>query len=215
MLVCIITFFSIQKIGAQSIPANFYKPKVDFVTGTIPSSVAIGDIDGDGKPDMVIANSGSNTISVFRNISTTGSISASSFAAKVDFVTGANPTIVIMGDVDGDGKPDLVVVNRSSDNLSVLRNTSTVGIINASSCPKVDFATGTGPLSVAIGDVDGDSKPDIVVTNYNSNTISVLRNTSISGSINGSSFAVKVDLLRRLSLLLLLLAIWMEMVNQT
>src|SRR5947207_7484184 len=101
-LACIVTFLSIQKIGAQSIPANFYKPKVDFVTGTIPFSVAISDIDGDGKPDMIVANSSSNTISVFHNTSTTGSIGASSFAAKVDFTTGNNPTIVVIADLDGD-----------------------------------------------------------------------------------------------------------------
>src|SRR5262249_13161215 len=155
----IITFLGLQKIGAQPIPANFYKPKVDFVTGTTPNSVAMGDIDGDGKFDMVIANSSSNTISVFRNISPSGSISASSFAAKVDFAAGTNPNIVAIGDVDGDGKPDLVVPNRSSDNISVLRNTSTSGSINASSfAAKVDFATGVGALSAAIGDVDGDNK---------------------------------------------------------
>ena len=194
MFACIITFSHLQKMGAQPIPANFYKPKVDFVTGTMPNSVAIGDIDGDGKRDMVVANSSSNTISVFRNISPSSSIGTSSFAAKVDFATGTNPTIVAIVDVDGDGKPDLVVPNRSSDNISILRNTSTSGSINVSSfAAKVDFATGAGALSAAVGDVDGDSKPDLVVANYNSGTISILRNTSTSGSINASSFAAKVD----------------------
>ena len=179
---------------AQSFPPNFYKPKVDFTTGAMPFSVAIGDVDGDGKPDMVIANSSSNTISIFRNTSTSGSISASSFAPKVDFVTGVNPTIVVIGDVDGDGKPDLVVPSRSSGNVSILRNTSTSGSINASSfAARVDFVTGVGALSAVIGDVDGDSKPDIVVANYNSGTTSLLRNTSTTGSINASSFATKVD----------------------
>src|SRR5687767_2516140 len=178
------------KATAQSIPVNFYKPKVDFTTGIMPASVAIGDVDGDGKPDMVIANSSSNTISVFRNTSTSGSITASSFAAKIDFATGTNPTIVAIGDVDGDGKPDLVVPNRASDNISILRNTSTTGSIDAASfAPKVDFVTGVGALSATIGDVDGDSKPDIVVANYNSGTISVLRNTSTTGSISATSFA--------------------------
>lgn len=188
-----LVLFSIEAT-TQSIPANFYKPKVDFTTSTIPSSVTIRDVDGDGKPDMVIANSGSNTISLFRNTSTTSSISASSFAARVDFATGINPTIVAIGDLDGDGKPEIVVANRSANIISVLRNTSTSGSINASSfAAKVDFATGTEPLSTVIGDVDGDSKPDLVVSNYNSNTVSVLRNTSTPGSINTSSFAAKVD----------------------
>lgn len=55
-LACIITFLSIQKNWAQLIPADFYKPKVDFITGTIPSSGAIRHVDGDGKPDLVVTN---------------------------------------------------------------------------------------------------------------------------------------------------------------
>ena len=174
------------------IPANFYKPKVDFTTSG-GSSVAIGDVDGDGKPDLVVTSQGS-TISVLRNTSTTGSISASSFAAKVDFATGTTLYYVAIGDVDGDGKPDLVVANSNFANISVLRNTSTSGSISASSfAAKVDFATGTFPTSVAIGDVDGDGKPDLVVANSGSSTVSVLRNTSTSGTIDATSFAAKVD----------------------
>ncbi|TAG97791.1 MAG: VCBS repeat-containing protein [Sphingobacteriales bacterium] len=167
--------------------------KVDFTT---PRSVAIGDLDGDGKPDLCTANAGSNSVSVLRNTSSSGSITTSSFAAKVDFATGSLPRSVAIGDLDGDGKPDLCTANAGSNSVSVLHNTSTLGSIAASSfAAEVDFTTGTQPESVAIGDLDGDGKPDLAVTNVGTgvNTVSVLRNTSTSGSIAAGSFAAKVD----------------------
>ncbi|MEO6404439.1 MAG: FG-GAP-like repeat-containing protein [Ferruginibacter sp.] len=174
-----------------------FATKVDFSTGSTPFSVAIGDVDGDGKPDLVVTNSavGINTVSVLRNTSIPGTIS---FATKVDFTTGAIPRSVAIGDIDGDGKPDLVVANNAtspaSTTISVLYNTSIMGSITASSfAAKVDFTAGTVPRSITIGDLDGDGKPDVVVTNMNSNNISVLRNTSTPGSITASSFASKVD----------------------
>ena len=168
--------------------------KVDFTTGTNPEPVAFGDVDGDGKPDLVVANYGSNTVSVFRNTSVSGSITTGSLAAKVDFVTGTLPRGVAIGDVDGDGKPDIVVGNQTSNTVSVFRNTGTPGSVTPGSfAAKVDFTTGVDPIRVSLGDLDGDGKPDLVVGNYTSSTISVFRNTSVSGAITSGSFAAKVD----------------------
>jgi len=180
--------------SSGSIVAGSFAARVDFTTGTSPISLAIGDLDGDGKPDLAVANQLAHTVSVFRNTSTSGSIVAGSFAAKVDFTTGNNPQEVVIGDLDGDGKPDLAVANNNSSTVSVLRNTSTSGSIVAGSfAATIDFTTGTNPRSVAIGDLDGDGKPDLAVANFNSNSISVFHNTSTSGSIVAGSFAAKVD----------------------
>jgi hypothetical protein len=162
-----------------------FASKVDFSTGTSPQSLAIGDVDGDGRPDLAVANNGNNTVSVLRNTSTIGKVS---FATKVDFATGTQPSFVAIGDVDADGKPDLAVANQGSSMVSVLRNTSVSGAVSFAT--KVDFSSGRLPQSLAIGDADGDGKPDLAVANLNDNTVSVLRNTSVSGSV---SFADKVD----------------------
>ena len=77
-------------------------------------------------------------------------IDTASFAAKVDFSTGTTPEAIAIGDLDGDGKPDLAVANTFSDTVSVLRNTSTSGSLSFAA--KVDFSTGNHPVSVAIGD---------------------------------------------------------------
>src|SRR5678809_606405 len=97
----LLALFISAKTTAQSIT---YKPKVDFATGADPYINAIGDIDGDGKPDVVVANSTSNTISVLRNTSGPADISASSFANKLDFGVGMRPVFVAISDLDGDGK---------------------------------------------------------------------------------------------------------------
>jgi hypothetical protein len=177
-----------------SITTGSFASKVDFATGSWPQFVAIGDLDGDGKPDLAVGNQGSNTVSVLRNTAASGSITTGSFASKVDFTTGSYPLTVAIGDLDGDGKPDLAVANSGENTVSVLRNTAISGSITSGSfAAKVDFATGSGPYSVAIGDLDGDGKPDLAVTNYSDNTVSVLRNTATSGSITTGSFASKVD----------------------
>jgi hypothetical protein len=180
---------------AGSFTASSFAPRIDLATGNLPTCTAIGDLDGDGKPDIAVSNASSNTVSVFRNIITAGSMTTSSFAAKVDFTTGTYPNAVAICDVDGDGHPDLVVANYNNNTISVLRNTSTSGSI--SFALKVDFTAGQNPCRISVGDLDGDGKSDFIITNVTgtSNTVSIFRNTSTPGSITTSSLAPKVDII--------------------
>lgn len=165
-----------------------FAAKTDFTTGQSPRSVSVGDIDGDGKLDVVVSNLSNNTVSVFKNTSTTGSIS---FATKVDFSTATQPAAISITDLDKDGKPDLVVNTVNIEGyVSVLRNTSNSGTI--SFAPKVDLqATGGSIEEIRTADIDGDAMYDIVLPNYSLNKITIFRNTSTPGNL---SFAPKVDI---------------------
>jgi len=160
----------------------------DFGVGTAPVGVAIGDLDGDNKHDLVVANNNSasgTTISVLQNTGSSGNIN---FASAVSFTTGTAPYEVVINDFDGDGKRDVAVTNWVSDSISVFQNTSSGSSISLA--VKVDFATADGPLGIAVGDFDGDTKPDIATANYGGNSISVLRNTNSPYTV---SFSSKVD----------------------
>jgi hypothetical protein len=160
-----------------------------FGTGNGPASVTVADVNGDGKPDLVVANQFGNTVSVLLNTTAPGATTLS-FAAQQTFATGNNPAAAAMADVNGDGRPDLIVVNNSDATLSVMLNTTAPGASTASFATQQTFATGSLPNSVAAADFNGDGKPDLVVANVSTKTVSVLLNTTAPGATT-PSFAVQ------------------------
>src|SRR5262249_52556135 len=153
--------------------------KTDFVTGYgNPHSVAIGDFNGDSKPDLAVANAASvPTVSVLlgKGDGTFGTVTYST-------QTGFDPYSVVIADFNGDTKPDLAVANYGTNTASVL-----LGNGDGSFGIHTDFGTGSYPASVAIGDLNGDGKFDLAVANEGSATVSVLL-----GSGNGM-FGAKND----------------------
>ncbi|MGO9450712.1 MAG: FG-GAP-like repeat-containing protein [Candidatus Binataceae bacterium] len=161
-----------------------------FATGNTPHSVTAVDVNGDGKPDLIVANSGDGTVSVLLNTTTPGATTPS-FATQQTFATGNTPHSVTAVDVNGDGKPDLIVANSADDTASVLLNTTAPGATTPSFATQQTFATGNTPYSVTAADVNGDGKPDVIVANQNDNTVSVLLNTitAPATTFDANSFA--------------------------
>jgi hypothetical protein len=175
--------------------AKSFGPRVNFTVGSNPEGIAVQDLDGDGKPEIVTANTSGGTISVLRNIGTAGIITTDSFAPAVNFAGPTSIRDVAIADLDGDGKPDVVTVNYEYGNdnvVSVFRNVSTPGNITFAS--RVDFPGPVYGYKLAIGDMDGDGKLDVVFASFaNGQSVSVYRNTSAPGSITANSFASRVD----------------------
>jgi hypothetical protein len=149
-----------------------FGPATGYHAGDSPQSLTVGDLRGDGILDLVVANSGLNQ-------SSQGSVSVllgngdGSFEPAVNYVAGSHPFAVAVGDLNGDGIPDLAVANIGS-----FGSTPSVGILlgngDGSFQAAVNYAAGLAPWSVAVGDFDGDGISDLVVTNPYSNAVSVL-----------------------------------------
>jgi hypothetical protein len=152
---------------------NFSAPAINPnpAVGIYPSSVVIGDLDGDGDLDLLAANSGSNTVSVRLN---DGQGNFLTPATNPDPIVSRFLESITVGDVDGDGDLDLLAANAYSNTVSVRLND---GRGNFSSPPtNPDPAVGDAPYSVVVGDVDGDGDLDLLTANQDSNTVSVRLN---------------------------------------
>jgi len=146
-------------------PATFAAQQ-PFATGSNPLSVAASDVNGDGRPDLLVANSSSDTgVGVAEHDGARAPPHPAS-PPQQTFATGSNPYSVAASDVNGDGRPDLLVANVSSDTVSVLLNTTAPGAATPSFAARQTFATGSNPFSVAASDVNGDGRPDLLTANY-------------------------------------------------
>ena len=160
-----------------------------FATGVGPWSVTTADVNGDGIPDLIVANVSLNTVSVLLNTTEQGA-TTQTFAAQQTFATGNRPIFVTTADVNGDGEPDLIIVNYDDNTVSVLLNTTAQGATTPTFAAQQTFATGEEPRSVTLADVNDDGRPDLIVANNAGNTVSVLLNTTAPGAIT-TSFAAQ------------------------
>ena len=135
-------------------------PPQSFPVGTTPFGIALGDLNGDGRLDVVVANRGSGDVSVLLNQSASPGVVT--FAAQARYGAGTTPTAVAIGDVDGDGRPELAVTD-ADGGVSVLFQPYAGG---GAFDPGVFYETTGGRSSaVAVQDLDGDGRPDLAVAN--------------------------------------------------
>ena len=169
-----------------------FAPKVSFPLTDARSYIAVADLDGDGRLDIIVPSFSGGNIRVLRNTSGPGSIS---FASPVDFPTMANPSDVTVQDLDGDGKPDVVVLHHiaSITALEVMHNVSTPGVINSNSLPITATLNANGNY-VVIADLDSDGRPDIVAGAIYTHNLTVIQNLSTTGNLSNSAFGPPVIL---------------------
>ncbi|MGO4884948.1 MAG: FG-GAP-like repeat-containing protein [Bryobacteraceae bacterium] len=147
------------------------QPTTYVTTAPGAASVAAGDLNGDGKPDLVVANAGTYTSGGNAN----GELSIligngdGTFKAASNIAAGVQPGFVVLADVNGDHKLDMVVVNLGlTAGFSAPPDPGGVTIMlgngDGTFQKAVNYAVGINPTAAAVGDINGDGKPDLVVT---------------------------------------------------
>ncbi len=128
-----------------------------------PYFVAAGHFNSDSNLDLVTANWGNSSVSVFLGNGAEG------FALTTNLNVGGNPTEVAVGDLNGDGFSDVAVANYNGNTVNVLLGNGAGGL-----ALRTNHTGFNRPYSVVLGDFNGDSRPDLAVANNNGGNVSVL-----------------------------------------
>jgi len=131
--------------------------------GNSLNSLALGDLNGDGKPDLVTTSYYEDKVSILLGDG------MGNFSPSSTLTTGARPSAVAIRDFNGDGKLDLAVTRDFSTTVSILLGTGT----GSFSAP-TNFTVGNNPLVLVVADFNNDGKLDLATGNDGSNTISIL-----------------------------------------
>ncbi|WP_165229176.1 FG-GAP repeat domain-containing protein [Aquisphaera insulae] len=131
-----------------------------------PSDVKIADLNGDGISDLLVANSGGNSLLIYLGVG--GGV----FASPLRVFTGTNPVEVQVGGVDEYGSRQLFVTNSGSNDVSVFITHVGAAGFQIERGPRL--AAGLSPISTTLGEFEGDDRPDVLVVNQGSNTVSML-----------------------------------------
>jgi VCBS repeat-containing protein len=140
--------------GTFSDPNN----PINIHTGGFPSSVAVGDFNGDARPDLAIADAYSGTISVlFGN-------AGGGFSLQTDppYAAGSFPASIAVGDFNADQHPDLAVADQLTGDILMLRGRNDGTFIR----PAERVATVAEPGSVVVANLNSDTDPDLVVAEH-------------------------------------------------
>jgi hypothetical protein len=146
-----------------------------YMAGRGAASVAIGDLNGDGRPDMVSANSEANNVSVFLG-NGDGTLAACTY-----YGTGLGPSSTAIVDLNGDSRADFAAVNLSSNTVSVF-----LGRGDGSFADKVDYGPGYSPSAVAVADLNADGAWDLAVACYH--TVTVLLGNGAGGYLDKTDY---------------------------
>lgn len=134
-----------------------------YPVGIFPTSVAVGDFNGDGILDLAVSNGQGNTVTVLWGVG--GGL----FQGQVNVGTGDNPYAIAVDKVPGNSIPEIVAANNGSNSIGVLLSNGTKDTFQS----RADFGASVDPYCITSADFNGDGIPDLAVGSYSAGTISI------------------------------------------
>ncbi len=136
-----------------------------------PGAVTLADLNNNGILDLIVANSGSNNVLVYPGLGN------GDFGPALNgghgFFTGTNPVGITVADLNGDGRLDLIVADKGSNDVSILFNEPAGNSFTFVPGPRLE--AGSGPVATAIADVNTNGVPDLLVADSGSNQVLLLQ----------------------------------------
>ncbi|CAF1220352.1 unnamed protein product [Rotaria sp. Silwood1] len=145
-----------------------FSNQIAYSTGVSsqPTSIAVGDFNNDTQLDIAVTNAGTNILGIFLGHGN------GTFSNQIAYPTGSSstPNSIAIGDFDSDTRLDIVVVNAGTNNLCIF-----FGKADGSFSNQTEYPTGNNPMqnSVTVGDLNNDTKLDLIVANFYDNNIGV------------------------------------------
>src|SRR5262245_49209151 len=164
----------IEALEDRDAPALFGPIDTATNVGTRPESVVVADFNRDGAPDIAVANSGNNNVAVLFG----DGLGHFMPGSRSPFAVGSFPSSVAVGDFNSDGRPDLVTANFGGGSVTILLGNGSADFRPAAGSP---LAVGVAPISVAVGDFNGDGRPDLAVANQDSDNVTILLGNGSGG----------------------------------